>query len=65
MKISKKKVCKSMKICRQSIYWKQERKVIEMEKIRYKKSSDEDVLIEICEEKKIGLLMATKESLQW
>lgn len=41
-----------MKICRQSIYWKQERKVIEMEKVRYKKSSDEDVLIEIREEKK-------------
>ena len=41
-----------MKICRQSIYWKPKRTMLKMDRIRYAKLSDEDVLEEIRVEKK-------------
>ena len=41
-----------MKVCRSSIYWKPIRTMLKMNKIRYRKSTDDDVLEEIQAEKK-------------
>jgi putative transposase len=41
-----------MKFCRSSIYWKPIRTMLKMNKVRYRKSSDVDVLEEIQAEKK-------------
>jgi putative transposase len=40
-----------MKVCRQSIYWEPDRTIFKMNRTRYKKSSDQDVLEEIQIEK--------------